>query len=247
MDTAAYLARIGFDDDVRHDRETLEALQRAHLTEVPFENLDVFHRRGVRTEPAWSISKIVDRRRGGWCYELNGAFHALLVALGFDARLLGATVLPDHRIGRPRPNHAVIEVMLDRSYLVDVGFGDSFIRPLALDTDGPSDGGTGQYRFVAGSEIVLQEFEAGSWVDQYRFDRRQRRHDEFDPSSDFLQRDGSGWTDKPFATRLLDRGPDRVRLLSDRIKFRRDGKWEETPVAPEAWAGELERWFGMAP
>ena len=89
MDTGAYLARIGYAAGVGRDLETLEALQRAHLTAVPFENLDVVHRRGVHTDPARSVAKIVDRRRGGWCYELNGAFHALLSSLGFEARLLG--------------------------------------------------------------------------------------------------------------------------------------------------------------
>lgn len=247
MDVAAYLYRVGFRGPVRHDVVSLEALQRSHLTTVPFENLHVVHHRGVRTDPEWVVSKVVRGRRGGWCYELNGAFHALLVALGFDARLLGATVLLDDPDGRPQPDHATIEVVLDRPYLVDVGFGDTFIRPLPLDTGEVLDGGSGEFRFVPGEAVVLQSFEDGVWVDQYRFDRRSRSYADFEPSNEFLQQDGNGWTDKPFATRLLDGGPDRVTLLSDRIKFRHDGGWVERPVGAPEWEATLGRWFGMRP
>jgi N-hydroxyarylamine O-acetyltransferase len=247
MDTDAYLDRIGFGADIRHDRYTLEALQRAHLTAVPFENLDVYHHRGVGVAPDHNVEKVVDHNRGGWCYELNGAFHALVEALGFDATLLGATVLPDDPTGRPQPDHATIEVLLDRPYLVDVGFGDSFIRPLPLDTEAASDGGTGYYRIVGDDDRTLQTREDGRWTDLYRFEHQATSHAAFEASNRYLQEDGNGWTDKPFATRLLDGGPDRVTLLSDRIKIRRSGAWEETAVSQERWAGELEHWFAMTP
>ena len=55
------------------------------------------------------------------------------------------------------------------------------------------------------------------------------------------------WTDRPFATRLIDGGPDRVTLLADRIRFRRDGVWAEHPVAPDDWNDVLARWFDMEP
>ncbi len=146
--------------------------------------------------------------------------------MGFDADLLGATVLLDAGSeARPQPDHATIEVRLDRPFLVDVGFGDSFIRPIPLDTTEPTDGGN----------------------DLYRIARRHHQHEEFEPSNRALQSDGTTWREKPFATRLLDGGPDRVTLLSDRIKFRRDGEWTEEPVAPPEWAATLDRWFGMAP
>ena len=78
MDVGAYLARIGIEAPVELTLEALEQLQRAHLTAVQFENLDVFYRRGVSTEPSWSVPKILQRGRGRWRYELNGAFATLL-------------------------------------------------------------------------------------------------------------------------------------------------------------------------
>ena len=247
MDVERYLQRIGIDTDIEPSPASLERLQRAHLTSVPFENLDVFYRRGVRTADDWSVPKIVDRGRGGWCFELNGAFAALLSALGFSVTRLGATVL--YGSTSPMPTHLALEVTLDRRYLVDVGFGDTFIKPLPLDSAGPHDGGTGRYGFVFRDGLTtLVSFEDGEVVEHYRFDPTPRSPADFDEASIFLQTEpGLQWTEAPFATRLLDRGPDRVTLLADRIKFRRDGNWVEHPVTEDEWPRLLAEWFDMTP
>jgi N-hydroxyarylamine O-acetyltransferase len=249
VDVARYLARIGLDAVPALDRQGLETLQRSHLTHVPFENLDVFHRRGVSTDPIRSTTKILDRGRGGWCFELNGSFASLLDGLGFLVTRLGATVVLDGPTSTPQPSHAAIRVELDRPYLVDVGFGDSFIRPLPLDEDGPHDGGTGQYDFVRNAGSVTLRFqEASGWADQYRFSGRSAAPGDFDPANRFLQTSpNTHFTRKPFATRLLDGGPDRVTLVHDRLKLRRSGAWSEEPVSPEDWPDVLNEWFGMDP
>ena len=244
----AYLERIGIDEPVTLDLDGLERLQRAHLTRVPFENLDVFARRRVRTDIDWSVPKIVERGRGGWCYELNGAFAWLLGELGFEVKQLGATVL----LKRPDPmerGHLALEVTLGRPYLVDVGFGDSFIRPLPLDDPGPHDGGTGAFHFDFGPETTLLYDGPDDPEPQYRFGPRaygaqdfveQSRHKWSDPQQK--------WRQQPFATRLIGGGPDRVTLLHDRLKLRRKGKWSERPVEPgEEWERLLGEWFDMAP
>ena len=253
IDVERYLSRIGLHRAPPLDRIGLETLQRAHLTSVPFENLDVYERRGVRTDLAWSVPKVVDARRGGWCYELNGAFAALLESLGFRVGLLGATVaLPTapRKHARPTgPDHLALEVRLDRPYLVDVGFGDSFIRPLPLDTPGRLDGGTGWFGFERdGTETVLVELQPNASVPQYRFPGAHRSLHEFDEASRFLQHTlGLSWTEKRFATRLLDGGPDRVTLLADRLRHRRGGNWEERPVPAAQWDATLGEWFELTP
>jgi N-hydroxyarylamine O-acetyltransferase len=244
-DTTAYLDRIGFDGEPAIDRATLEALQRAHLTAVPFENLDVFYRRGVTTGIDRSIPKIVERGRGGWCYELNGAFAALLEDLGFAVTRLGATVLLDGRIDAG-PDHLALRVDLDRPYLVDVGFGDSFIRPLPLDEPGPHDGGTAAFGFEAGEVTTMVEVTEDGPSPQYRFGDAPHSTADFDPASRRLQNaTGLGWTKHPFATRLLEGGPDRVTLLHDRLKIRRAGSWTEEPIGVDEFPGLLYRWFGI--
>ncbi len=249
MNTRRYLDRIGFGGEVRHDVDTLEALQRAHLTAVPFENLHVYHRRGVGTSAAWSVPKVVDRGRGGWCFELNGAFASLLESLGFEVRRFAATVLIDGVTDR-EPAHLTLEVSLDRPYLVDVGFGDSFILPLPLDAPGSHDAGIGTYVLdVDGPTTTMSELSThGDTAPLYRFERDPVEMEFFDAASQRLQSaPGLSWTAHPFATRLVDGGPDRVTLLHDRLRLRRDGVWTETPVAAEDWGEMLCTWFGMTP
>jgi N-hydroxyarylamine O-acetyltransferase len=249
MDVDSYLSRIGIDSPVEPTLDNLEMLQRAHLTAVPFENLHVFHRRGVKTTDDWTVSKIVEQGRGGWCFELNGAFASLLSALGYEVRRLAATVLRTDSPS-PIPTHATIEVALDRRYLVDVGFGDSFIRPLPLDSAGPHDGGSGEYGFVFDEEVttLVSTDETGDTVEQYRFDRTPHSPADFEEASTYLQTEpGLQWTTSRFATRLLDGGPDRVTLLTDRIKFRHNGTWTEEPIDEDDWADLLQEWFGMTP
>jgi N-hydroxyarylamine O-acetyltransferase len=248
VDVSAYLARIGLAGPFEPDLANLERLQRAHLTAVPFENLDVYHRRGVRTGLDHSVPKVVERWRGGWCYELNGAFGALLAELGYEVIRHGAFVLFDFE--SPEPDHLALEVRLGRPYLVDVGFGDSFIRPLPLDDPGPHDGGTGDYAFeFGGGETTLLEVGPdGERRPLYRFGPEPFDLADFECASHHLETDPFlRWTQVPFATRLVEGGPDRVTLLADRLKLRRAGEWTERPVTAERWAGELMAWFGMTP
>ena len=243
-----YLARIGLKEAPPLDVGGLELLQRAHLTAVPFENLDVYAKRGVETSLDWSLRKIVDRRRGGWCFELNAAFSGLLMDLGFEVRRLGATVLLPH--ASDHVSHLTLEVMLDSPYLVDVGFGDTFIKPLRLDLQDPQDGGVGVFVITAdaGYRTLSRITDDGSLSSEYRLEPTEWSLRDFDPVSKRLQTEPSlSWTKLPFATRLLDSGPDRVTLLKDRIKFRVDGVWTEEQVAAQDWAGELDRWFAMTP
>jgi len=153
---AAYFDRIGYSGSKEPSAETLCALHRAHMLAVPFENLDIHLRRPIVCDEAAFLRKIIDERRGGFCYELNGAFAALLRALGFDVTLLSARVTRadgsdsvefDHLALRvDLPGRCAAESRADNrpgaaqfapkfpadSWLADVGFGDSFIEPLRL-------------------------------------------------------------------------------------------------------------------
>lgn len=242
-----YLARIGLNEIPAVDVHGLELLQRAHLTAVPFENLDVHARRGVETGLDWSVPKIVERRRGGWCFELNGAFSRLLMDVGFRVRRLGATVLLRH--ASDSVSHLTLEVMLDVPYLVDVGFGDTFIKPLRLDLNEPQDGGSGHFLIteIAGYKTLFLVEDDGSLSPQFRMESGEWPLKDFDAASQRLQTEPSlSWTEARFATRLLDNGPDRVTLLDRCIKFRIAGEWTERPVEEQQWDAELKQWFGMS-
>jgi N-hydroxyarylamine O-acetyltransferase len=123
-DTKAYLERIGFSGPVKHDLDTLNGLVLAQLTHVPFEALDVW---ALGACPSLKLEdlyeKIVVKKRGGYCFELNTLFRALLNSLGFEAYQAAASLLDEAGNAAP-PAHNVIICRLDGvKYLMDVGFG----------------------------------------------------------------------------------------------------------------------------
>ncbi len=130
MNVDAYLERIGYHGPRQPTLETLSALHRAHMLAVPFENLDIHLGRPLVLDRDANFEKIVVRRWGGWCYELNGLFGLLLERLGFEVTLLGARVVGE-RVGREL-GHLMLRVDLERSWLADVGFGESSLEPLPL-------------------------------------------------------------------------------------------------------------------
>ncbi|MCM3745537.1 arylamine N-acetyltransferase [Sporosarcina luteola] len=132
MEIEKYLDRFHASPGNQPSLRQLSELQRLHMTAVPFENLDVIRRVPIYLNLNTIYEKVVLRKRGGFCYELNGLFHWLLRQLGYDASLIAATVYrPNGQWAKPE-THAAILVHLEQSYLVDVGFGDSTILPIPL-------------------------------------------------------------------------------------------------------------------
>lgn len=129
----AYLARIKIDRPVSLDLYGLSRLHRAHLMTFTFEALDAFMGWPSSITPVSAFAKMVDGKRGGWCYEMNGLFGAALDAIGFRVtRLCGGVnreILGDIAIG----NHLTLRVDLDSPYLAEVGVADAIVEPVPLD------------------------------------------------------------------------------------------------------------------
>jgi len=199
MDLRAYLDRIRFEGEVRADLATLRAVHRAHQYAVPFENLDVQLRRPLVTAEEAAYDKIVRRRRGGWCYEMNGVMGWALKEMGFDVTRMSAGVMREKLGDVQLGNHLCLLVRLDQPYLVDVGFGGSLSEPTPLRVsamdDAPyrlslSETADGYWRFT---EIALGE--------PFSFDFRAARADEalFAAKCSFLQSDAGS----PFVQNLV--------------------------------------------
>ncbi|MFF3454145.1 arylamine N-acetyltransferase [Streptomyces sp. NPDC002730] len=182
----AYLRRIGATRPERADAAALRDLQLRHLRTVPFENLSIHLGEDIVLEEKALLAKIVDARRGGFCYELNGAFAVLLRELGFTVTLLQARAFGDEgRLGIPYDHLALRVETADSSgpWLADVGFGDHTQHPLALDERGDQRDPAGTFRIAEATEYgdldlyrdgkpqfrldmrprVLADFEAGAW------------------------------------------------------------------------------------
>lgn len=136
MDLDRYLARTGYDGSVSVDVTTLAGVVEAHAHAVPYENLDVFLQNPVTTSVDEALAKIVDRGRGGWCYEMNGAVGWALDRIGFEVtRMTGAANEAEHGSDQ-RGNHLVLRVDLEEPWIVDIGLGGSLVRPFRL-VEGP--------------------------------------------------------------------------------------------------------------
>ena len=128
-DLNAYLDRINYHGSTVPSAENLRALQLAHLQTVPFENLSIHAAEPIVLADEALFTKIVENRRGGFCYECNGLFAALLRTLGFDVTMLSAEVA-NAQGGYSQPfDHMTLVVRESQRWLVDVGFGDSFLEP----------------------------------------------------------------------------------------------------------------------
>jgi N-hydroxyarylamine O-acetyltransferase len=171
MNIDAYLKRINYNGSLEVTAETLRALQVAHLMSVPFENLSIHAGEPIVLDEDALFTKIVDHRRGGFCYECNGLFAGLLRALGFDVVMLAAGVAKNDGAFGPIFDHMTLMVTLAERWLVDVGFGNSFLEPLLLDTRADQVQGTRAFRLVDdGDHSILMRREDGEdWKAQYRF------------------------------------------------------------------------------
>ena len=153
-----YFDRIGYRGNVRPTVSVLASILRHHAFSVPFENVDVQLGRSLTTDAEAAFEKIVERGRGGWCYEQNGLFGWALSGIGFEVTRVAGAVRRDERGDAALNNHLCLLVREpdapERVYLADVGFGGSMIAPIELTESGHS-----QVPF----RIGLRRFDDRTW------------------------------------------------------------------------------------
>ncbi|QFU93551.1 arylamine N-acetyltransferase [Amycolatopsis sp. YIM 10] len=151
----AFLDRLDYRGPLRPDAVTLWELHRAWRLRVPYENVDVQLGRPIPLTPDALVDKFAHRRRGGLCYEMNGALGLLLEAAGFTVTVVEAAVLRVARGDRQWGNHIALLVDADgERWLADTGIGDAFLEPLPL-REGEHRQGRLTYR--------LERLDAGTW------------------------------------------------------------------------------------
>ncbi|XVV35130.1 arylamine N-acetyltransferase family protein [Streptomyces sp. CA-100214] len=251
MDSAqvdAYLRRLGAEHPARPTLDALRALHLLHLRTVPFENLSVHLGEEIVLEEGRLLDKVVGGRRGGFCYELNGLFGALLAALGYEVTMLAARVYGDGgRLGIPYDHMVLLVRTVDGGeWLADVGFGAHSHGPLAFGERAEQDDPGGTFRVVEagpdaagvrGAEATaraadLDVLREGRQV--YRVDVRPRVLDDFvsgawwhstSPRSHFLQ--------STVCSRITEDG-GRITLSGRRLTATApDGAREESELATD--------------
>ncbi|GAA3454473.1 arylamine N-acetyltransferase family protein [Dactylosporangium matsuzakiense] len=227
-----YLARIGITErPSTPDIATLRRIQRAHLGTVPFENLSIHLGEPVGLGDDELLDKIVNRRRGGFCYEVNGALALLLRDLGYTVTLHSARTWNGTVFGFPF-DHMVLRVELEHPWLVDVGFGKFAHHPLRLDTAGPQADPGGVYTVTEdGGELIV----TGPSEYEYKIDPRPYLLRDFGPTCWYQQTSPqSHFTKGPTCSRVTEDG-GRITLSGHRlIRTTGDTKAQRTLTDEEA-------------
>jgi N-hydroxyarylamine O-acetyltransferase len=184
-----YLKRIGIKKVENPSLDFLAKLQLAHLYSIPFEDLDIPDRARIILDIERIYKKIIPTKRGGFCYELNGLFYWLLSNLGFKAGMLSARVYNHQKqeLG-PEFDHMTLLIHLEKDYLVDVGFGDSFRRPIEMPS-GECKDVSGHYRIynIDRNNFELKRFEDDEWKLQYSFTTFPRNFSDYCEMCNFQQ------------------------------------------------------------
>ncbi len=250
MKVQTYLERINYDGPVEPSAETLRRLQVAHLLAVPFENLSIHAHEPIVLDDQALFRKIVSRRRGGFCYELNGLFAALLRAIGFEVVMLSAQVANADGQFSPDFDHMALLVTVDEPWLVDVGFGDSFVEPLSLNERDSQVQGDCAYRVVVEGErlVVMQCKEVSTsdeWKPQYRFTLKPYQYSDYAERCEYHQTSPlSHFTKARICSRLTPQG--RITLSDMRFITTGGAARIERPVATEGeYSDILREHFGI--
>lgn len=246
MDVQAYLRRINYEGPTNPTAETLRALHLAHLLTVPFENLSIHAGEPIVLEDDALFAKIVERRRGGFCYEANGLFAALLRALGFDVAMLSAEVAnADGSYSQPF-DHMALMITLNQRWLADVGFGDSFLEPLLLDEEAEQLQSPDAFRIDrAGTYRIVMRREAGGWRPNYRFKLQPYGYADFTEMCRYHQTSPqSHFTQKRVCSRATKTG--RITLSDMRLIETTGGQREERALnSQQEYDAILRERFGV--
>jgi N-hydroxyarylamine O-acetyltransferase len=248
LNIKAYLERINYHGSLAPTAETLRELHVAHLLAVPFENLSIHAKQPIVLEDESLFAKIVEGKRGGFCYEANGLFAALLRALGFEVAMLSASVAdPEGNFG-PDFDHMALMVSLEQRWLADVGFGDSFLEPLLLDERGEQVQGNRAYRIIPdGAHLILMQREDGDeWKAQYRFTLQNYTYADYAEMCRYHQTSPQSHFTR---ARICSRATPEGRVTLSEMRFitttEQGGRTERTLTSQEEYAAILREHFGI--
>ena len=227
-----YVARIGYEGPLEPTWECLQKLHRRHLFTVPFEDLDIHLGRPLALHQDALIEKVINSRRGGFCYELNYLFALFLEQIGFQVQLLAAQVYAEDGTWGPYYDHLALKV--NQRWLADVGFGGgSYISPLVLEESGYQTDKAGVYLIkTAELKDQFQIWRAHTIEDEfnplYQFDLQVQDIENFQQECQSKQVDpGSHFVNNKICTMAFDGG--RYSLHNNSF-IQRNGSQKETIV-----------------
>jgi N-hydroxyarylamine O-acetyltransferase len=249
-DIDAYFARIGYSGPREASLDVLKTIHALHPASIAFENLDPLLRRRIHLDAPRIAAKLIDARRGGYCFEQNGLLYRVLTTLGFRVTGLAARVLLGHAPGTTRRSHMLVRVDLPEGhYIADVGFGSwAMSAPLDLDREGDQPTPHGAFRIVRHDDTLfdVRTMINGEWTTLYRFSLEEQMPMDYEVTNWFCAtHPESKFTTDLMAARLLP--GRRLGLLNRRFSIHHAGGHTERRLlaGPEEIADVLEREFAI--
>jgi len=205
MNLDAYAARIEYGGAFTPTLETLRALHFAHATHIPFENLDILLGKPILLDQESLAAKLIEGQRGGYCFEQNGLFAAVLEAAGFHVTRLAARVRMGVTELRPTSHMLLLVEAGGEPWIADVGFGgEGLLYPLPLHSSEVTRHFNWQYRILAEDGIhVLQSQGREGWADLYAFTLQRQELVDYEVYNHFT----STYPRSPFLNRLVVQMP----------------------------------------
>ncbi|WP_410769929.1 arylamine N-acetyltransferase family protein [Fontibacillus sp. BL9] len=240
-----YLNRLKLQHPLPPVLDTLQKIQKHHLLNIPFENLDIMNGTSIdlRTDQLWV--KVVEHHRGGICYELNGLLFHLLREIGFDVRYISAQVLEDG----DRFDHVLLLVSLEEDrWLVDVGFGNHAFEPLKLVVGVVQTDLNGQFRIMMTGQDTYQIFKQASGKQdslEYTFSLEERKLEDFRERCLYFETSpGSRFRKNRVCS--LERENGRISLTDDKLILTENGiKTDKDITTEQEFDRHLSELFGI--
>lgn len=241
MNKNAYLNRIGIEaNDLPSNLETLKLLQKKHLINIPFENLDIHWKTPIFLDMEKFSDKIIGKKRGGFCYELNGLFNELLKSLGFQTEIISARVSNGKDFGAEYDHLAILVKIDGEEYLTDVGFGDFSAEPLkfVLNTEQTDANGVFLIRKRSDEYFEVVKKHGSEWQSEYIFKDSARDLSEFAEMCNFHQTSSeSHFTRGKLCSLMTQNG--RKTLTDKKFIKTENGEKEETEIVSEDEFNEI--------
>jgi len=247
MEIEKYLERIGYIGSIKPTIGLLNALQKKHLLNIPFENLDIHYKIPIELNLANIFEKVVIKRRGGFCYELNGIFHELLNSIGFNVKMISARVFnQEQQIFSPEFDHLAIIAKIDSiDYLADVGFGEFAFGPLKVELNTIQNDERGSFRIERYDDLYynVSKQVGENWVPEYMFTLKKRDLSEFKDMCHYNQTSPlSHFTQNKFCSLPTENG--RITVTAKKIKITEGDSVAELQLnSEEEFLVALEKYF----
>lgn len=244
-----YLQRIGYAGPLKPDQETLFSLHRAHVANIPYENLSIHLNESISIEPEAIFQKLVVNRRGGYCFEMNGLFYAVLQEIGFDVSLLQGRVWYMQERERDNPmarSHMVLAIQLaGETWIADVGFGGAGIyEPLPFVMDNIQTQFGTPYRLLADDTFgtMMQcEHPILGWMDMYSFEQQPHFPTDYVHTNYFLSHSPESFF---VQNKVVTIAKPEGRYILHNMNFKTPTS-EKTVASEQEYQAILEQYFGV--